>query len=245
MGKLHLLKASYTGSVGEQTGAKLRSTNVIKQKIWSKAPPSPLQKKNVRAYETICRIAGVLARKWWKYLGLKQGNMLKHNAVARWLKPTIKNHVFDASAMDLVTHFDNSIIKKVFDIDGETGKLSLDLTLNRSMITGEDISWCILVCDGAGRTIFFIVPDSDEFKAEMTIPFLNYPPFYLFAWCSRLVDGKRVITCTAHYGYYAQGVILLDIVPNQEWYYAGDGIIATDSNIPTYEDGIINLNINE
>ena len=89
-----LLKASYTGSLGETTGAKWKNKAVVKGKIWSKTPNSKTQTDSVRSFECLNRVASAIASQWFYRLGIKAVNMHKHNAVAKLLKSSVKTHEF-------------------------------------------------------------------------------------------------------------------------------------------------------
>jgi len=95
MGFLNLLKANYTGSVAQTTGVVIKGKPVIKAKIWSKRPMSVAQRESVRAFESVNRISSVMARIAWQFMGLKAHNILKHNAVARFFSPMLRNHIFE------------------------------------------------------------------------------------------------------------------------------------------------------
>jgi len=95
MAEINLLKAGYKGKLGDTTGAQWKDKYTIRSKIWSKAPPTEVQTKNVRAFEKLNRLASGIARTTWNYLPLNDKKMLKHNAVAKWLKPVIRNKKFE------------------------------------------------------------------------------------------------------------------------------------------------------
>lgn len=119
---MDLLKASYTGSLGNTTGAKWKNKAVIKAKIWSKAPPTASQTASVRAFECLNRIASAIARAGFKHLPLSAKKMLPHNAVAQWLKPAIKNKLWEPQNISEVIPYSNLIEFEFLIIDKATNK---------------------------------------------------------------------------------------------------------------------------
>lgn len=117
---MDLLKASYTGSLGSTTGAKWKNKAVIKAKIWSKAPPTASQTASVRAFECLNRLASAIAKAGFKQLPLSARKMLPHNAVAQWLKPTIKNKVWEPQNISEVIPYSDLIQFQVLRINKET-----------------------------------------------------------------------------------------------------------------------------
>jgi hypothetical protein len=95
MARLNLLKSSFSGKVGDTVGVAWKNKTVIKAKVEGKKKNSALQTANVRAFEALCRISAVIAKLSWHYLYLSDRKMLRHNAVAKWLKPLIRNHAFE------------------------------------------------------------------------------------------------------------------------------------------------------
>lgn len=120
MAEMDLLKASYTGSLGNTTGAKWKNKAVIKAKIWSKAPPTASQTASVRAFECLNRLASAIAKVGFKQLPLSAKKMLPHNAVAQWLKPTIKNKLWEPQNISEVIPYSNLIKFEFLIIDKAT-----------------------------------------------------------------------------------------------------------------------------
>lgn len=108
MATMNLLQGKFTGKVGELTGQTWKGKAIIKSAPFSKAPPTNLQTKNVRAFEALNRLASALAGLDFESLGLDKKGMLKHNAVAKFLKPAIKNHIFEPPNISDVIIQDNS-----------------------------------------------------------------------------------------------------------------------------------------
>lgn len=125
MAKIELLKAGFTGSVGAVTGTTSRGQQVAKSRIWSKAPANETQKNSRLAFEELNRLSSKIAKVFWKYLDLKSNKMLKHNAVARYLKPLIKTHTFEISNIADIAEISNRL--KIELITQETDDMTISV----------------------------------------------------------------------------------------------------------------------
>jgi hypothetical protein len=94
MGNIDLIKGEFRGTIGRLIGTKYKGIAVIKSAPFGVAPPSPVQTASVRAFEKLNRLAAAMAKAFWPRLSLSEEKMLKHNAIAQWLKPLIASHQF-------------------------------------------------------------------------------------------------------------------------------------------------------
>lgn len=193
MGKMNLLKADFTGSLGEYTGAHDKGQSVIKAKIWSKAPPSPKQTSNVRAFEALNRLASIIAKKMWYFLPLKQGNLHKHNVVAQWLKPIIKNHVYEPENIAEVILPGNAITVSEFAIDTATGELRLNASCSLGAVLTQKARWFLAVADSKGVILAYVLGSSTSASLAQFVPLVNDGPYYLIGFTSEWLkrNGKE------------------------------------------------------
>jgi uncharacterized protein (UPF0248 family) len=99
---INLIKAGYTGSLGQTTGAQVKGKNIVKAKIWSKRPANAAQTGALRSFESVNRLAGAIGRTCFDLTGLSAKGMLKHNAVARFLQPMLKNKIFEPANISVL-----------------------------------------------------------------------------------------------------------------------------------------------
>lgn len=154
MGKLNLLTGSFTGSLGVHYGAKTLSGVSIKARPFSKTPPTKKQTDCVRSFEALNRISSSISKKFWQFLLLSDKTVLKHNAVATWLKVSIENHQFNPSAIGSIIPEDGtaSIISMDFNQLIGRGNVIFSLTPPPSIHSADRVL-CI-VFDENGKTYF-------------------------------------------------------------------------------------------
>lgn len=188
MGTMNLLQGGIKGSVGAHTGLRKHGKNVFKGRIWSKTPPSNLQKRNVRSFESLNRISSAISKEFWQWMGLKQGNMNKHNVVASFFKPIIKDHVFFPPNLQAIIPISDKIGVIDYSIDATTGEMHIQLSAN---IPGININTqAVIVCcfNSKGYVVYCKKMQSPlldiTFKTQITLDF----PYYLIAFSSTKTD---------------------------------------------------------
>lgn len=153
MGKVNLLTGSYVGKVGEQYGSDWKGIHCIKAVPFSHAPHSETQTKSVRAFECVNRIAGSLAKKFWKNLNLSDRKMLKHNAVAQFLKPLIFDHAFVISNWSALCRQDGNTFISQANIDRLAGTFSCAAVLTDIGTWSDSTESCVLLVDEVGKVV--------------------------------------------------------------------------------------------
>lgn len=221
MGSMNLLKADFTGSVGEFTGARDKGRSVIKAKIWSKEPPSALQTRNVRAFEGLNRLASVIARLYWYYLPLKQGNMHKHNVVARWLKPVVAKHEYDPTAIRSVIPAGSALSLGAFSVDEVTGAVGVVVRCSLPGLSEGTARYFVAVTDSRGKILMAQVGTTAQLTYNAQVPLTNPAPYYLIAFASQKVrvNGKEQWQATSPLVVVqgAQDILYTSNYPNIEW----------------------------
>lgn len=189
---MNLLRADITGSVGEVTGARYKGKSVIKGKIWSKAPANQTQTDSVRAFESLNRLSSAIARQYWQWLGLSANKMLKHNAVAKWLKPCVKNHIFDPENIADVIPSGDHLILSGFDVNTETGeiKAKIESTLD-DMDTGKQSYW-FAICDSKGTVYYSASSILPQQQLSFFAALSGQEPYYFLAFSETKteINGK-------------------------------------------------------
>lgn len=190
MGTMNLLQGGVKGSVGAHTGLRKHGKNVFKGKIWSKTPPSQKQKNNVRSFEALNRVSGAISKIFWSWLGFTQGNMYRHNVVARHFKCMIKTHTFFPPNLQEVIPVSNKIEIRDYTLDPITGQTNIDVFAD---LPGINIgTQSVLVCafNGKGKVIFCERMKTPiltvSFKSQLDYNF----PYYLICFSSTKSDGR-------------------------------------------------------
>jgi len=154
MAYLNFLAGNFIGSLGSFYGSRSKAGVIIKAVPFSKAPPTALQTNNVRAFEALNRLAAVIAKDFWPYMGLKEGGMLRHNRVASFLKAAISDHTFTPSNISYVIPQDGSLSIQSFSLSvaNQTGSLRLTLTAPYPGDSGG--AFFYIVFDNLGLKVF-------------------------------------------------------------------------------------------
>lgn len=184
MGTMNLLQGGIKGSVGAHTGLRKHGKNVFKGRIWSKTPPSNLQKNNVRSFEALNRISSAISKEFWQWMGLKQGNMNKHNAIASFFKPIIKDHVFFPPNLQTIIPLSNKIEIIDYSIDATTGEMHIEINANLPGININTQSVIVCCFNSKGYVVYCKKMTTPllalTFKTQITLDF----PYYIIVFSS-------------------------------------------------------------
>jgi hypothetical protein len=171
MAVMNLLKSTFEGSLGRVTGANWKGKPVVKARIFSKAPPSNAQTQSVRAFEALNRISAVIAKQGFSYMGLSQKTMNPHNAVAKFLKPIIKNHVFDiANAIEIIPK-DQSQLILGFTHNKTAETATLNIGLGPSFVPLTGTKTFINVFNQYGVSFFSDFIDTSDYLKSFFMPY--------------------------------------------------------------------------
>lgn len=239
MGKMNLLKANYTGSVGATTGAEVHGASVVKAKIWSKAPASPLQRSNVRAFEALNRVCGVMARNWSAWVPVKKGNMLLHNALARYFKAVVAGHVFDVAGFKEHVTGTSSILVSDFEFDASTGSLRFTASASLHGFENGTESWCIIVVDTAGRILHWAQPRATVYSFDAVVPALDSEVVYTLCFASERKGAGNVLTAFSAGASVFDGVWFPLLVDSVSKCWLEGNVLHVESEGARYEDGAI------
>jgi hypothetical protein len=171
MAEMNLLKSTFTGSLGRVTGSNWKGKPVVKARIFSKAPPSNAQTQSVRAFEALNRISAVIAKQGFSYMGLSQKTLLPHNAVAKLLKPIIKNHVFDIKNAVEILPKDGDQVILGFTHNKTTEQATLKIGLGPSFVPVTGTKTFINVFNQYGDSFFSDFIDTSDYSKSFFMPF--------------------------------------------------------------------------
>lgn len=192
MAFMNLLSGKIIGTLGTVYGARTRNGAILKAVPFSKAPPSPLQVKSVRAFESLNRIAVPIAKRFWPYLKLSEKNMLRHNAVAQWLKPCISQNTFDPYKISQVIPPDGSIEIHNFIVDqSESIAMATISALPPALLETKGALMYVLFLDD-GKVIH--AGTSTQSSFSFIVPFLVHPgrKYHLLAFRTDIIFGLKL-----------------------------------------------------
>jgi hypothetical protein len=171
MAEMNLLKSTFTGTLGRVTGANWKGKPVVKAKIFSKAPPSNAQTQSVRAFEALNRLSSAIAKQGFSYMGLSQKNLLPHNAVAKFLKPLVKNHVFDFTRAGEVIPQDKSQVLLGFIYNRSTEQATVKIGLGDDFVPVTGTKTFINVFNQFGVSFFGELIDTQDYQKSFFMPY--------------------------------------------------------------------------
>lgn len=169
MAVMNLLKANFEGTVGAVTGSKTKRGNVVKSRIWSKTPANVKQSTSVRSFEALNRLSSALGKHFWQYLGLKKGDMLKHNKIAQFLKPLIADKTFDLKKLETIFSKDKSVTILNATYDATKSVLEVEVKSNIQPTTSGNFQWCIILIKNNGKVELIQNPKTDYFKTSLVL----------------------------------------------------------------------------
>lgn len=201
---LNVLKASFDGKVGEVYGDTSNGTAKVKAMPFSRTPASAKVKEQCRAFESLNRLASGISKNFFPYLNLSDKKMLKHNAVASWLKAGISDAQFsfeklgDIIGVDGSTQIGNSVVNR------KNGDFTIDAVITNGDVPDnvENAFWVALV-DDMGHVIYSNVPKSQGFaysgvaklseeRKYFTVAFQSHKNPYTKKWRT---NGYAVAEC--------------------------------------------------
>ena len=173
MATLNLLQAKFTGKLGNVYGVSWKGHAVVRAVPFSKAPHTKLQRASVRAFECLVRLSSGIARAGFAHTGLIADKLLPHNAITRFLKPAIKNHIFEPALISEVIPTGENIIITTFNFDPAifTGLLIFSVNPLYVPLPGEHI-FCVIF-DDTGLCAFNSLLPCESASIEF---FIDYIP---------------------------------------------------------------------
>jgi len=193
MANMNLLQSNFSGKLGHVVGTRYKGQSVVKSKPIGKLPPKGLQGASVRAFECLNRVSAHIAKTLWVYLDLSEKKMLRHNAVAHWLKPLVQEHIFDIGALYSVIP-DGSLCQCFSVVNNSTTKqTTMSFTnYNGGTIPAGALQY-LMALDNKGRVYYSVLRPASlqqEIFAQELAPELTY------SWVSFLIipfNGKYII----------------------------------------------------
>lgn len=232
MGKMDLLNANISGSVGAVTGQVYKGKSVLHARIWSRAPLNSTQKSSVRAFECLNRLSCAISKHWFYWLGIRADNILKHNAVARFLQPVIADHTFNTAVLPSI--FQNPSLATLGDVqyNSATGKLDFSASYVGEIPLGNQASWLVLVFDQQGHVFYSESPAASSVSRSLFIPSAPAQQPTVLALASNKIDGKFVLGMAQGLPLVVAGVFYADRSQSSVWDYTAPAVaVATGAGV--------------
>lgn len=231
MGKMNTLNAEYIGKVGQTYGVRQYGKSIEKAIPFSHTPHNVTQTRSVRAFEKLNRFSSYVAKTFWRYLNLSDKKMYRHNAVAQWLKPVVKDHSFRLDNLVEVIPFNESLHFGSFNIDLSEKTATIEY-INRPLnqyTTREDI-FIALVTDngtvkagGAFSSVSQTVTFSWDYNDFMSLSVVMFKSSEVFK--KKIITGLNLYREGAPY--VINGILYTSLMPLSE--------------PPRYENGILHF----
>lgn len=193
MATINLLNGSFNGKLGSLYGTKEYGKSFVKAIPFAHAPHNQTQTNCVRAFEVLNRVSAKVAKDYFYHLPLSSKKMSKMNAVAQFLKPLIKNHVFEGQNIQEV--FGDEITFQVTDIEFNTQEKNALIAVQniKDMQNFTDNCYYIGLFSEEG----FLVASDLKYTNSFTV-YLNYDALWfesmmLFILRTAKLNGKIVL----------------------------------------------------
>lgn len=240
MAEMNVLQGGIRGTIGAETGVRKNGKNILKKRIWSKAPGNETQTKSVRSFEALNRISSSIAKKYWYWLGIRQGNMHKHNAVASEFKVCVREHVFNPGRLAEVIKGGQRIKINEFTVDPITGNVVVDVFANLPGMARGTQRAIVMVFDGEGHVHLCEELKSPAFYTQFQAQLLLKFPYYLMSFSSTKEGKKITLQNFTLERTLPENVFYTENFPNVRWWTeAPDRLCGEGAGIRTEETTLV------
>lgn len=244
MAEINILKSSFNGKLGNVYGASQWGGHYVKAVPFSHAPRNKTQKECFSAFGKLNRFSAGVSKVFFDYMGLSTKKMLKHNAVANFLKPAIEGHSFSIQNIEKVIPHDGTCAIDSFDVDIDTQSIVLTASTSEEVNQEEGRAWFMGVCDSSGKMLAAAVPAGRVNTLKITAPMLDNKSYFGVVFrADPVLNGAKV------HGFDSTAQL---IIVNHVWYtsrmpQSGAYLLAELSlKVPngelTINDSVIKLN---
>lgn len=232
MATMDLLKATINGKIGNVYGARQRAQTYIKAIPFSHAPHSTSQTKSVRAFEKLNRLSAGIAKGFWRYMGLSDRKMLKHNAVAALLKPAIENKVFLISNLGKVITKDGTTEILNFVVDRENNSILVEAQTAEQFDKKNGSAWVCLIIDDTGFCYKCEAPAETYFNRTFRVQILPNRGYFAITFRSDKRNNRQFLHGLSYSNiqYVTNGVLHIDWFPTKDFFaIQGQNLVITDT----------------
>lgn len=238
MGTMNTLRADYIGKVGKTYGVRQYGKSIEKAIPFSHSPHNRTQTQSVRAFEKLNRFSAYVAKTFWRYLNLSDKTMYKHNAVAKWLKPCVKNHSFQlANLVEVIPSNSSLSFGNInIDLEAKTAEIEFINAPYSANTTREDIFIALVTDNGTVKAggAFSSVSQTVSFSWDYS----DFISLSVVMFKSSVQFGKKIINglClnTETQNYVINGILYTSLMPLSETPHYENGVLhfaATDCEV--------------
>jgi hypothetical protein len=192
LARLNILQGTLRGKLGKITGCVWKGKPVIRAAIYSKTPSNMLQTASVRAFEKLNRVASAIARVGFAHTGLSAKNMHKHNAVASWLKPSIRNHIFEPQNLSAIIPLSDNVKLSRFIFNYSTNECIVSFQLSPDYVPLPNSYLHFVVFDDLANTYYSQCDIVRNFTTNFFIDTFGLQVYSVLAFVSEPYKNKRV-----------------------------------------------------
>lgn len=243
MGKMNLLKAVFEGKVGENYGARQRKNTYLKAIPFSHAPSSPTQTACVRAFEKLNRLSAKSANVFYPFINNPKKTLLKHNAVASFLKPLISGKVFDPGNFSQIIADGGGTSIAQFNVDTDAGII----TISANEVAFSEITttqkWGVVVFDSFGTVYLARLPAQTFIQQRVVATLPNDRVFYAITFTAEKRLNKWVLG-NLHYeqtGCVVGSTLYTALTADPTHFEVIDGVLYYTGTIFTIQNGVFIL----
>lgn len=245
MGKMNTLKADYVGKVGQTYGVRQYGKSIEKAIPFSHAPHNTIQTESVRAFEKLNRFAAYVAKTFWKYLNLSDKTMYRHNAVAQWFKPCVKNHEFSLSNLvEIIKPNPTLSLESVnLDLSNKTASITFVNTPLNAYTTEEKVFIALVTDNGTVKAGGVFAQNSQT--VYFSWDYSDFVSLTVVMFKSSLVRNKKNVNGLCLYsedtGYVIDGILYTSLMPLLVQPHYENGILVFSDQDTEIADNIMHF----
>ena len=193
MGVMNLLKATFEGKVGKNYGARQRKNTYLKAIPFSHAPSSPTQTACVRAFEKLNRLSAKSVNVFYPFINNPKKTLLKHNAVASFLKPLISGKNFNPDNFSQIIDEGAGASIVQFDVSTDTGVITITANETEFPAVTATQKWGVVVFDSLGTVYLSRLPSQTFIQQRIMASLPNDRVFYAIAFTAEKRLNKWIL----------------------------------------------------
>lgn len=200
MGIMNTINGSYIGKVGKTYGVRQYRKNIEKVIPFSHAPHNTTQTNSVRAFEKLNRFSSFVARVFWQFLNLSDKKKLRHNAVASWFKPVIKDHSFNLENLAEIITPNSSLLFIDIQVNFDTQTAVVQIQNSKfSQYTSDEKIFIAFVTDNGTVKAGGVYPEDTE-EVIFTWDLSDFTYFSIVMFKTSIQFNKKVVNGFRLYG---------------------------------------------
>lgn len=242
MAELNLLKGSFSGKLGELYGSKQYGNYYAKAIPFSHAPHSIKQKSSFTAFARLNRFASGITKVFFNYMGIENGDMLKHNAIAKAFKITVKDNVFRLQNLSEIIANDGTTSTSNITLRYNTNILSANFSTTESVDKENNRAWVCFIISNNGEVIIADAPNEATATLTSSKPLSPGVGYIAGAFRADKENGKIKLHgfSFSQIMYVLDGYLNIDAFKYKaKWSIENNLLITTDKTVSYSEDNLI------